>query len=75
NPASPAAVNPDQPVHKVYNPSEFGQRAVSLHVYSKPYDSCVVYSAEQHKCGEIQLNYTSQFGVASSRGPSLATRQ
>jgi len=75
NPASPAAVNPDQPVHKVYNPSEFGQRAVSLHVYSKPYDSCVVYSAEQHKCGEIQLNYTSQFGVASSRGSSLATRQ
>jgi cysteine dioxygenase len=73
NPVSPAAVNPDQPVHKVYNPPEFGQRAVSLHVYSKPYDSCVVYSAEQHKCGEIRLNYTSEFGVANSRGSSLVT--
>src|SRR5947207_6506333 len=53
NPAAPAAVDPANPVHKVYNPPEFGQRAVSLHVYSRPYDSCVVYSDEQHKCGEI----------------------
>lgn len=65
NPAAPAAVNPQEPVHKVYNPAEFGQRAVSVHVYSKPYDSCVVYSDEQHKCGEIKLSYTSQFGVLS----------
>lgn len=65
NPTSPAAVDPQEPVHKVYNPAEFGQRAVSVHVYSKPYDSCVVYSDEQHKCGEIKLSYTSQFGVLS----------
>ena len=63
NPAAPAAVDPANPVHKVYNPPEFGQRAVSLHVYSRPYDSCVVYSDEQHKCGEIKLSYTSEFGV------------
>lgn len=62
NPAQPAAVDPRDPVHKVYNPAEFGQRAVSLHVYSRPYDSCVVYSDEQHKCGEIKLSYTSEFG-------------
>jgi len=62
NPASPAAVDPKEPVHKVYNPAEFHERAVSLHVYSRPYDSCVVYSDEQHKCGEIQLSYTSEYG-------------
>lgn len=62
NPAAPAAVDPKEPVHRVYNPAEFGQRAVSLHVYSKPYDSCMVYSDEQHKCGEIKLSYTSEFG-------------
>jgi cysteine dioxygenase len=67
NPTSPAAVDPGHPVHKVYNPQEFGERAVSLHVYSRPYDSCVVYSQEQHKCGEIQLSYTSEFGVVNSR--------
>jgi cysteine dioxygenase len=73
NPQSPAAVDPQQPVHKVFNPPEFGQRAVSLHVYSRPYDRCVVYSAEQHKCGEIELHYTSEFGVANSRGASQVT--
>lgn len=62
NPSQPAAVDPQDPVHKVYNPAEFGQRAVSLHVYSRPYDSCVVYSDEQHKCGEIKLSYTSEYG-------------
>ncbi len=65
NATSPAAVDPADPVHKVYNPEEFGQRAVSLHLYSRPYDSCVVYSEEQHKCGEIQLTYTTEFGVAA----------
>jgi cysteine dioxygenase len=63
NPLSPCAVDPANPVHKVYNPAEFGQRAVSLHVYSRPYDSCVVYSDEQHKCGEIKLSYTSEYGL------------
>ncbi len=63
NPGNPAAVDPAEPVHKVYNPLEFGERAVSLHVYSRPYDSCVVYSDEQHKCGEIKLSYTSEYGL------------
>ena len=67
NPDTPAAVDPEEPVHKVYNPPEFEQRAVSLHVYSRPYDSCVVYSDEQHKCGEILLKYTSEFGVVPAK--------
>ena len=65
NPANPCAVDPANPVHKVYNPAEFVQRAVSLHVYSRPYDSCVVYSDELHKCGEIKLHYTSEYGLAA----------
>jgi cysteine dioxygenase len=63
NGANPCAVDPAHPVHRVYNPAEFGQRAVSLHVYSRPYDSCVVYSDEMQKCGEIKLSYTSEYGL------------
>jgi len=44
-------------VHRVVNPREFNARAVSLHVYSKPFDTCVVYSPEQGTCGEIQLHF------------------
>jgi cysteine dioxygenase len=62
NPAHPCAVDPLQPVHRVLNPREFGQRAVSLHVYSRPFDSCVVYSPEQGTCGEIKLHYTTEYG-------------
>lgn len=62
NPAQPCAVDPAEPVHRVFNPREFNGRAVSLHVYSQPIDSCVVYSPEKGTCGEIKLHYTTQYG-------------
>jgi cysteine dioxygenase len=62
NPSHPCAVDPLEPVHRVLNPREFDQRAVSVHVYSRPFDTCVVYSAEQGSCGEIQLHYTTEYG-------------
>jgi len=65
NPTHPCAVDPLEPVHRVYNPREFNRRGVSLHVYSRPFDSCVVYSPEQHTCGEIKLHYTTEYGKPS----------
>jgi cysteine dioxygenase len=62
NPSQPCAVDPLEPVHRVFNPREFNQRAVSVHVYSRPFDTCVVYSAEQGTCGEIKLHYTTEYG-------------
>jgi cysteine dioxygenase len=59
---NPAAVDPLRPVHKVFNPREFNERAVSLHLYSRPFDRCLVYSEEQGTCGEIQLAYTTEYG-------------
>jgi cysteine dioxygenase len=67
NPTHPCAVDPLEPVHRVLNPREFNQRAVSLHVYSRPFDTCVVYSPEQGTCGEIKLHYTTQFGNPGAR--------
>jgi cysteine dioxygenase len=60
--SNPVAVDPLNPVHDVRNCREWGERAVSLHVYSRPFDSCIVYSVEQGSCGEIGLNYTSMHG-------------
>jgi cysteine dioxygenase len=62
NIAHPCAVDPADPVHRVINPREFNERAVSLHVYSRPFDTCVVYSPEQGTCGEIRLHFTSEYG-------------
>lgn len=62
NASHPCAVDPLEPVHRVFNPREFNRRAVSLHIYSRPFDTCVVYSAEQGTCGEIQLHYSTEYG-------------
>lgn len=65
---NPCAVDPNEPVHRVINPRPANQRAVSLHVYSRPFDTCVVYSQEQGTCGEIRLHYNTKFGKAVGRG-------
>ena len=62
NASHPCAVDPADPVHRVLNPKHFGERAVSLHIYSRPFDTCVVYSPEQGTCGVIDLHYTTAFG-------------
>jgi cysteine dioxygenase len=68
-PENPCAVDPRGPVHRVVNPREANQRAVTLHIYSRPFDSCVVYSPEQGTCGNISLHYNTMYGkpVVSSR--------
>ncbi len=61
---NPCAVDPKEPVHRVVNPREANQRAVTLHVYSRPFDTCVAYSPEQGTCGDIRLRYNTVFGKA-----------
>ncbi len=71
--SNPVAVDPLNPVHDVRNPREWNQRAVSLHLYSRPFDSCIVYSCEQHTCGEIGLCYTSMYGKLMQGDPTPAS--
>jgi hypothetical protein len=60
--AHPAYVNPLEPVHQVLNLPEFRQRAVSIHVYSKPFDTCEIYLREQGTYSDVPLHYTSEYG-------------
>lgn len=52
-----AEVDLEEPIHQVCNLERFGKRAVSLHIYSKPYDKCLVYCKNQVQ--EVNLFYTS----------------
>ena len=65
DPEHPAAVSPDAPVHQVLNLPAFGQRAVSIHIYSRPYDSCEVYVPERGTYRDVPLHYTSEYGKLS----------
>jgi len=58
----PAYVNPLEPVHQVLNLSEYNQRAVSIHVYSKPFDMCEVYYRDKGTYADVPLHYTSEYG-------------
>ncbi len=67
NPTHPCAVDPSDPVHRVLNSRHFAERAVSLHIYSRPFDTCVVYSPEQGTCGTIKLHYSTVYGKAAQQ--------
>ena len=58
----PTFVNPMEPVHEVMNLAEFNQRAVSIHIYSKPFDSCEVYYLDKNKYADVPLFFTSEYG-------------
>jgi len=63
--AHPVYVDPLEPVHEVQNLEEFKQRAVSIHIYSKPFDSCEVYLRDRGTYSDVPLFYTSEYGKLS----------
>lgn len=62
DPAHPSYVDPAEPVHQVLNLPEFSQRAVSLHVYSHPFNTCEIYLREKGTYFDVPLHYTSEYG-------------
>jgi cysteine dioxygenase len=62
DPAHPGHVEAELPVHAVINPASYGARAASLHVYSKPFDRCLVYSLENRSYTEVPLFFDTEYG-------------
>ncbi len=54
-----AKVELEEPIHQILNLPEFGERAVSLHIYSKPFDTCLCFCRETDTFKEVPLFYTS----------------
>lgn len=61
-----AKVELEEPIHQVLNLPEYDERAVSIHIYSKPYDRCLSYCRDTHTFKEVQLFYTSVDGSLCS---------
>ena len=61
-----AKVELEEPIHQILNLPEFDQRAVSLHIYSKPFDRCLSYCRETDRFAEVPLSYTSVGGKLCS---------
>jgi len=54
-----AKVELEEPIHQILNLPEFDERAVSLHIYSKPFDTCLCYCRDTDTFKEVPLFYTS----------------
>lgn len=62
-----AKVELEEPIHQILNLPEFNERAVSLHIYSKPFDTCLAYCRETDTFKEVPLLYTSIRGKLCDR--------
>lgn len=49
-------------IHKVENPSSLREPAVSLHLYSHPYDQCDIYDLAKNEKRQVRLCYDSLYG-------------
>src|SRR5256714_1976120 len=53
-------VDKRQTIHRIKNLPEWNEPAVSLHVYSRPIDSCVVFDLEKQQCFRRDLKYDNE---------------
>jgi len=57
-----AIVNKLQSIHRIVNSDRADAGCVSLHIYSKPFDSCIAFDLERQRCFRRVLSYFSRFG-------------
>lgn len=57
-----AEVDPAEPIHQILNAPEFAARAVSLHIYSRPFERCQIYSTALNEIRTRELCYYSVDG-------------
>ncbi|HEX9163585.1 MAG TPA: hypothetical protein VF980_17900 [Thermoanaerobaculia bacterium] len=53
-------VDKTQTIHRIRNLAEWKQPAVSMHVYSRPIESCVVFDLENQRCFRRDLTYDNE---------------
>jgi len=49
-------------IHQICNLAAFAEPAITIHVYSRPIDSCVVYDIESRTCRRTKLSFYSEYG-------------
>ena len=52
-------VDKNQTIHRIVNDAAWNEPAVSMHVYSQPIDSCVVFDMDNQRCFRRDLTYDS----------------
>ena len=50
-------VDKTQTIHRIINAEEWNEPAMSIHIYSLPIESCVVFDLENQRCARRDLEY------------------
>jgi cysteine dioxygenase len=58
-----ATVTKTQTIHQILCPQDSAEPAASVHIYSKPIDSCVAFDLEHHRCARRTLKYDTVNGA------------
>ena len=77
NPENPAEVDPSEPIHQVLNLPQYNSRAISLHIYSLPFDSCEVYDLKTKTYEDVPLVNTTAYGQPlppSGKSPASSSK-
>ena len=53
-------VDKKQTIHRIKNLAEWDEPALSLHIYSRPIDSCVVFDLDAQSCFRRDLKYDNE---------------
>ena len=62
-----AKVELEEPIHQILNLADYAERAVSVHIYSKPFNRCLAYSRDTDTYKEVELCYYSIGGKVLPR--------
>jgi cysteine dioxygenase len=73
NDGNVATVDKMQTIHQIENTETAKSGSVTLHVYSKPIDSCVAFDLRTRRCGRRSLHYYSINGVIAAEAGRLTT--
>lgn len=57
-----AIVSKLQSIHRIMNNDPSAAGCISLHIYSKPFDSCIAFDLEHQRCFRRTLSYFSRYG-------------
>ncbi|MBI3818171.1 MAG: cysteine dioxygenase family protein [Planctomycetes bacterium] len=52
-----ATVTKQQSIHQISCPDDFKENSASIHIYSRPIDSCVAFDLEHKRCARRVLRY------------------
>lgn len=66
-----ATVTKQQSIHQILCPKDAEGPSASVHIYSRPIDSCVAFDIEHHRCGRRILRYDTIEGVPNTAPPPV----